>query len=379
MGIIDNQMAKEIMAQIEEDKMLSSLPKHRELFVFWQFNGDNSSFCQLNCPECYGHNIRMGMGKHYWNGRLEEWEEAFMKVDQQHGGNGIYFNFSYGETLLAKGVREVLTMIGQHQSWRVNIITNFLSDINWLLETKLAKEHRLYLVTCWHPEGVENPEKSWELFKHNLLLAKATGVPLHVMMVWFPPVIKDFPKYFKWLDSNNFRVSVRRFVIDKYWNTIPLIRRLPWVAGTYTLMNYSKAELEYLIASTSPKVVKYAVQLANTRGKVCTAGKDMILVKYDGVVAICAGCYAKRHEIGNIFNKSFKLPIKPLHCPINSCGGDFGMPHLVDPEFGSLPDKMWDDTFISMTEDIQQGSPVPYHNRIAMLRAVEEIEEENKR
>lgn len=343
----------------------------RELFVFWQFNGANDSFCNLHCPECYGHKNKTY--RHYWNGDVAKWEEALTRLDRQHGNSGLYIVFSYGEALVSKGFYECVEMIGRHPTWTLNIITNFMADPTRLLATKLAKEKRLFLVTCWHPEGVDDPVAGWEVFKAHLLQAKAAGVPVHVMMVWFPFVIKRFPAYFEWLDANDFRVSVRRFVKDKFFNTIPVVRRLPWVAGTYTLAKYSEAELDFLLASTSPKVTEYAIKLKNCRGKLCSAGKDMILIKHDGTATICAGCVAKRHELGNVFNPDFKLNTDFLRCPINSCGGDFGMLHLVDEKFGPLPERLERDTFISQTEEVKQGSPVPYKHRKEMLAAVEEL------
>ena len=344
----------------------------KELFVFWQFNGDNRCYCQLKCPECYGKDFRTF--KHYWNGKVNQWEEAFTRLNRP-----IYFNFSYGEALLSHGFFQCVDMIGRHQDWTLNIITNLLAPteiIQRLANTKLAKDGRLFINPCWHPEGVDNPVESWETFKQHLLILKAAKIPTHVMMVWFPPVIKDFQKYFEWLDKNDFRVGIRRFVHDSPWLKHRFLRHLPWVAGKAKLMNYTKAERGFIYAYTCQKVTKYGLDLASPKGKLCYAGVDMILVKHDGRVALCAGLYSKTDEIGNIFDKDFKLPTKATRCRSNLCGGDFGMFVLPDNEFGPLPESMWHDTFLSQMENIPQTSPVAYPCRNLMLKYLEDLKRE---
>jgi MoaA/NifB/PqqE/SkfB family radical SAM enzyme len=129
------------------------------------------------------------------------------------------------------------------------------------------------------------------------------------------------------------------------------------------------AELGYLYSSTCSKVIEYGVECASTKGKLCTAGKDMILVKYDGIVGLCADFY--NYRLGNIFDESFKLNIQPTHCPTTICGGDYGMLHLADERFGSLPQRLWNDTFVSQVEEIPQSSPVVYLKRADMLKYLE--------
>jgi len=354
-----------------EMKKMINVHKKRALFVFWQFNGDNRCYCQLACPECYGKGIRTFL--HYWNGKINEWEKAFEKLNRD-----IYFVFSYGEAMVSKGFYECVDMIGRHPNWTLNIITNFMADPTRLLKTKLAKDKRLFLTTCWHPEGVDDPVKGWETFKQHLLMAKTAGVPIHVMMVWFPFVIKRFPEYFEWFDKNDFRVGVRRFVNTQTPLLQKLFRRyLPrWFAGKFTLENYSEAERGYIYAYTCPKVTKYGLNLESSYGVSCSAGKDMILVEHDGTVKLCACCYGSNHRLGNIFNDGFKLNKQNIKCPTNNCGGDFGMLHLIDEEFGPLPDKLWNDTFISQVENLKQSSPIAYHNREEMLKWLEKLKEE---
>src|SRR5574343_300396 len=71
----------------------------RQLFAFIQFNGDNRSFCNQNCPYCYGRDIRTG--DHYWNGRIDLWEEGLERLNRD-----IYGVFSYGECMGSKGFYE---------------------------------------------------------------------------------------------------------------------------------------------------------------------------------------------------------------------------------------------------------------------------------
>jgi hypothetical protein len=359
------------------EKNIEQMSPERELFIFWQFNGDNSCYCQLKCPECYGRDIRTG--KHYWNGDVYSWQAAFEKLDKQHGNTGIRFVFSYGEALLSKGFHECVEMIGNHPTWSLNIITNLLSDISKLMNTKLVKEGRLFINPCWHPEGVDDVTAAWELFKKNLLILKEHNVPTHVMMVWFDPTIKVFDRYFTWFDTNDFRVGVRRFVTS---NVFPygVIKKvfgdnISFAKDRFTLKKYSKGEERFIRAYTCPKVTKYGLDLKSPMGKPCYAGKDMMLVKCDGTVKLCASCEGgDKPTLGNVFDKDFKLLSSHTYCPTNNCGGDFGMLVLPDSEFGKLPSHLWKDTFISQVEDIKQDSPVPYKHRDEMKEAIALIE-----
>jgi hypothetical protein len=101
----------------------------------------------------------------------------------------------------------------------------------------------------------------------------------------------------------------------------------------------------------------------------------MILVRYDGEVGLCAD-YAKL-RLGNIFESDFTLNSEPIQCPTTICGGDYGMLHLKDDRFEPLPERLWNDTFVSQVENIPQGSPVPYPKREEMLRWLEELKREN--
>jgi len=342
----------------------------KQLFVFFQFNGDNKSWCNQHCEYCYG-----GLDKemrHHWNGRIDNWERAFERLNRD-----IYFVFSYGEAMGSHGFYECVNMIGEHSTWTLNIITNLSFSPKRLIQSRLGREKRVFVTACWHPLGVDDRIQGWEKFKKHLLMLKEAEIPVHVMMVWYKPQIKWFPEYFEWLDENDFRVTVRRYVYDSFWNRIPIVRsRLKRVAGKIRLEDYTEAERGYLYASSCGKVRKYGFDLASPRGKPCDAGKDMILVKYDGEVALCACCHGSGHKLGNIFDPTFKLNTKPVKCPTNSCGGHFGMLVLPDPEFGELPERLWNDTFVSQVENIPQGSPVPYQHRAEMLKWLEALKRE---
>jgi hypothetical protein len=347
----------------------------RQLFVFWQFNGDNRSFCNQFCVYCYGDNFgKERTRSHCWNGKIVEWEQAFERLDRQHGDAGIYFVFSYGEAMGSKGFKECVEMIGKHPTWTLCIVTNLSYSPEWLIQSTLGREKRVFICGTWHPTGVlPNLEEGWERFKHHCLMLQAAEIPLHILYCWYPPQIKLFPAYFKWFDEHNIRVGARRFVGKVGGRALPFTHRT--LGGKDYPREYTEAEWAYLYSSTCPKVTKYGLKLVQPIGKLCTAGKDMILVKYDGTVGLCAD--AEGYYLGNIFDSNFKLSDNLMVCPSKICGGDYGMLHLPDPVFGSLPERLFNDTFFSQVEDIPQGSPVPYHNRTEMLKWLEKIENDS--
>ena len=323
--------------------------------------------------------------KHYWNGDVDRWEKAFERLNRD-----IYFVMSYGETMGGHGFYECVDMIGRHPTWTLCIVTNLSLSPERLIASRLGREKRVFINACYHPLGVKDRVQGWETFKKHLLMLKDAGIPLHMLYMWYEPQIKWFPEYFEWLDSHNIRVGVRRYVGNIGGHRVPLIRTVRRhvrnISGRKILLsdsiggkNYPKdhttAELQFLYAITCPKVIEYGIECTSTKGKLCTAGKDMILVKYDGEVGLCADAYS--YSLGNIFDEDFKLRSEPIHCPITICGGDYGMLHLVDDRFEPLPSHLWNDTFVSQVEDIPQASPVPYPKRAEMLKWLKALKCEN--
>lgn len=314
----------------------------RQLFLFWQFNGDNTSFCNLHCPYCYEQNKTH---QHHWNGKIGEWEQAFISLKRD-----IYFVFSYGEALGSHGFYECVDMIGRHPTWTLNIITNLSYNLERLLKTHLVKDGRLFVTASWHPLGHANKKLAWRYFKKHLLQLKKAKVPVHVTYAWYRPQIGLFPKYFDWLDKHGFRVTIRRIAQPQKNSLFTKLQRRIY-PGKNKLTDYCPEELACLYACVSSKTAKYNLNMHTTHNMKCTAGKDLILVEHDGTVKLCADCYGNNHKLGNIFDKNFKLHEESTRCPINSCGGCYGMLHLEDKEFGDLPDRLWNDTFLSQAEN----------------------------
>jgi MoaA/NifB/PqqE/SkfB family radical SAM enzyme len=343
----------------------------RALFCFFQFGGDNTSWCNQKCPYCYGGKKKM---RHYWNGDVAKWEKAFERLNRD-----IYFVMSYGESMGMHGFYECVDMIGRHLTWTLNIVTNLSFSPERLIASRLGREKRVFINACWHPLGVKDRVQGWERFKRHLLMLKDAGIPLHVLFLWYKPQIKWFPEMFEWLDARDIRVSVRRYVgnIGGHTLRVPYFHKTFSVGGKNYPGDHTLVELDYLYASTCPKVIEYGVECASTHGKLCSASKDMILVKYDGTVGLCADAHS--YHLGNLFDENFKLNLEPIQCPITICGGDYGMLHLTDDRFGSLPTTLWHDTFVSQVEEIPQTSPVAYPKRAEMLKSLELLKHENSK
>lgn len=342
----------------------------RQLFVFWQFDGNNTSVCSQKCPYCYG---GKKSGVHSWIGDVAKWEEAFARLDRQHGDKGIYFVFSYGESMEMQGFYDCVEMIGKHPNWTLCIVTNASQDMSRLISSRLVKDHRLFISACWHPLGA-NPDRvrGWEIFKRHVLELRGAGVRLNVMYLWYNPQIQWFPEVFQWCDNNNIRVSVRRFVEYDRGLKVPFVNK--HLFGKYKLTKYSEAAKGYIYAYAHPKVIKYGLNLVSPKGRECLAGKDLILVKPNGDVSLCADM-EDTSCLGNVFDVNFKLSKSTCKCPSKICGGDYGMLHLIDEEFGVLPDRLRGDTFVSIAlgEAQTEYCPVIYQKRSSMLKYLEMI------
>jgi len=352
----------------------------RQIFLFWQYGGDNRSLCNQECGKyykgklyCYG--TKDKANKSFWNNNPEQWEAALERLDAEHGNTGIYFVFSYGESMIMNGFYEAVAIIGRHPKWTLCMVTNLSIDPTRLVNTKLAKEGRLFMHPSWHPYGMPDKEKGWETFKKHLLILQAANIPTHVLYCWWKPQTKLFVEYFKWLDEHGFRVNVRRFVEYRKGIRIPIIHKRLF-SGSH-LSKYTKAEKAYLYANTCAKVTKYGLDLTSCKGKLCTAGSDMILVKYNGNVAYCAD--TEGTNIGNIFNPTFHLLKSPIKCPTCICGGDYGMLHIIDEAFPPNIKHLPNDAFLSIAEEMplpEPNKPYPYHKRSEMMKWLNKIKEQ---
>jgi MoaA/NifB/PqqE/SkfB family radical SAM enzyme len=313
----------------------------RPLFLFYQFGGDNTAWCNQTCPYCYAPQKRMVQ---LWQGPIEKWEAAFERLNRD-----IYFNLSYGESMGQDGFYDVLDMIGRHENWEASLITNLSMNPEQMLNTKLAEDKRLYVHASWHPLGGGD----WPTFQKHLLMLQDADIKTIVMYLWYPPQIKDWKKYFEWFDAHNIRTCVRRF-IGEY-------------QGRYFPRDYYPKNRAYLEAQVLAKTHKYGLDIVPPKGNLCSALKDMILVAYDGRVSLCAD--VPDWNLGNIFDPKFKLNMKPIRCPSQQCGGDYGLLHFEDEDFTYPPtDELWHDCFVAQVEQITGGGkePVVYPNRVQM-------------
>jgi hypothetical protein len=281
-------------------------------------------------------------------------------------------------------------MIAKHPTWTLCIVTNLSLSPQQLIASRLGKEKRVFIIACWHPLGVPDRIEGWDTFKKHLLMLKEAQIPLHVLYLWYAPQIKWFPEYFYWLDQNDIRVGVRRYVGNYGGHKIPALkfvgRQVRRITGKQWFMHdciggknypeaYNGVERKFIDAITTQEVIDYGIDCKSTYGRTCTASKDMILIEYDGTVGLCADAHS--YHIGNIFDETFKLADKPIKCPITICGGDYGMLHLQDDSYGKLPEHLWKDTFVSQIENVPQTSPVAYPKRMEMLKWLEELKRQN--
>ena len=275
---------------------------------------------------------------------MDKWTRAFERLNRD-----IYFTLSYGEPMGSPGFYDVIDIIGNHNNWECCIISNLSFSPEKLLASKLAREGRVYVIGCFHPLGGAD----WEVFKKHALMVNEK-LKFMSMYLFYPPQIEDWKKYWRWFDDNNIRTYVRRYIGDYEGARYPDF--------------YSKEVKQFLRDSSQPKTVKYGLDLTSPRGRVCSASRDMILVHHDGRIGLCADCPENYISRANIFDDNFKLNQSMVYCPTNLCGGDYGLLHMTDGEFGDLPETLWHDCFVAQTENIRGGGkePVIYPRRSEM-------------
>ncbi len=247
----------------------------------------------------------------------EKWRQAFKKC---FGSRKIIFYLSFGEPTIGRGFNDVLDMVASEPVWSLHITTNLSRPLNWwkkLTNHRLVKEGKLYINASFHPT-----ETSIDAFLSKILLLRKHGIECPVIIVMWPPIIKDFKEYFDVFDKHKFVVHVRRFE--------------GWYKGRYYPRAYTEAKRRFIAAYADDATIKYMLNdhFFRMKGKLSYAGMYYFLIDENGNVWESPD--SKGRCLGNIFAGNVKLYTKPQPYSGRFCASVNGVSAFVELGYGEL-------------------------------------------
>ena len=292
-------------------KALMRVVPRSQTVVVWAFNGIHA-FCNYQCEYCY---VPTELNKgHYSKGDINGWHDAFKNT---FGSRKLVFYLSFGEPMYAKSFYDVLDMIASEPNWHGHITSNLSFPLNKLVESKLVKEGRLNINASFHPT-----QTSINRFLDKLLFLRKHGIESPVIIVMWPPNLKDFPKWFEIFNGNNFLVHVRRF--------------RGWYGGKFYPKAYTEEERQFIAKYCDDGTIKYMLNDfgVDFRGKATYAGMYYLLVDNDGNVQTSPDCQDK--YLGNIFEENVNLFTDPSSYGLDWNGSVNGISSFLELGYREL-------------------------------------------
>ena len=283
--------------------------------VVWGFNG-LYPFCNYSCEYCYvdsdvnaRHNFRQDIA-------LSEWHKAFKST---FGNEKLVFYLSYGEPTLSLHFYDVLDLIASEPKWYGHMTSNLSSPLERLVNTKLVKEGRFFINGSFHPTQVK-PEK----FLQQLLFLRENGIECPIVLVAYPPILKDFERYIQFFEKHGFLVHVRRF--------------RGWYNGNYYPQSYTDDERRLIAKYCDDATIKYMLneKSVDLKGKLSYEGMYYLLVDENGDV--WSSPDSKSKYLGNIFKEDVRMFTEPQPYPVNWNGSVNGIASLLETGYSELTD-----------------------------------------
>lgn len=247
----------------------------------------------------------------------EKWRQAFKKC---FSGRKIIFYLSFGEPTIAQGFDVVLDLIASEKNWSLHLTTNLSRPLNWwekLMDHTLVKEHRLYINASFHPTQMLADD-----FLSKILLLRKHGIECPVIFVMWPPLMRDFQKYFGIFNKHNFIMHVRRFH--------------GWYSGKYYPRAYTEEERQLVAKYADDATIKYELNdhFGRMGGKLSYAGMYYFLVDADGNVWESPD--SKGKCLGNIFAGDVRLYTEPQPYSGRECASVQGVASLLELGYKEL-------------------------------------------
>ena len=266
--------------------------------------------CNYNCPYCWFHNQWEGKaGINVYPGTdklIRYWRNIHAKYGK------IQLSIGGGEPFTYPGFQEFIIECAKLH--KIYITTNLSGDPAAL--AGLADPDNISFAASLHPVDAK-----FEEFLKKAVATRKAGFRLKVVLVSWPPFLKDIKRYKAALDEHGIELEVHSF-----WGNFQ---------GKEYPAAYTPEEQELLapfLGRRSGTAEKFQLVPKQTTGKLCRAGQVHASVYPNGDVVRCGGEGWKRDQapFTNIFRDDFELYKEPMPCRAIACPSNEWAEFLVE-------------------------------------------------
>jgi hypothetical protein len=277
-------------------------PDLTALRVHWQM----AAACNYRCPYCSADWEFQRQGARW---TVKQMQAAWERFNADHGPCQI--SVSGLEPMYGRKNLQVLTWLSKGNV--LDIDTNFSFPLSAL--KAFPRPDRVFFSTSYHPSGgVSVPE-----FIEKVQAVRATGFGVGcASLVCYPPYLKYVAEWRRQFEAADIDFMPRPFY-GEYRG-----RRFP--------QEYDAEEREVLRQHLSPQSLEFQLELRETRGRLCAAGWQYVLIQASGTVHRCP------HGAGDLGGLNFyedPIPLRdyPTVCTFDRCWcEDLWAYHLSDDE-----------------------------------------------
>lgn len=289
-------------------KYLTILIPRKYTTILWQYNSREAK-CNYRCPYCYY--IGLHNPEDRFTGYIEQWHERFKEA---FGNQNLIFYLAFGEPTIGKNFPDILRMIESEPNWQLRITSNASSNLELLVNSKLAKENRLFINASFHPVEVDILK-----FIKNISYLRDNGVEISVVYVAYPPYLKRLEKDIQLFSEYGFVVHLRRFQ-GEYKKKL-----YPWA--------YTDEEKRFIATYMDDTSIKYMLNQQENMGNIVFSGYDFFIIDNAGNVGYDSNAFApytqNRAIFGNIHTGNFKPMLFPSEYPGKHQGTTDGVANLL--------------------------------------------------
>jgi len=223
--------------------------------------------------------------------------------------------------MAADSFKDVIRMIESEPRWKVVILTNLSRDITSILNMRITREKRLFMVASFHPSMIKSHE-----FLEKILEARRHGVEIPVVYVMWPPQIHKFStEYFPMFQQHHILVHVRRYRGDFKKRHYP--------------ESYTWDEIKLMGRYMDDLTIKYMLCDKTSSGKESYAGMSYLGIGNTGDMWVCPDWAGDDLNMGNIIEGNAHPNTGPM-----ILRGDFsdgttdGIANLLETDMDELDD-----------------------------------------
>ncbi|MDD5680977.1 MAG: radical SAM protein [Candidatus Omnitrophica bacterium] len=297
--------------------------------------------CNYRCPYCFFYESWADRRISYKHVPAEKWIECWDRVYDRYGSVNICI--SGGEPFIYPGFMKIVAELSKRHA--LTIVTNLSWETEIFVNTVFPQ--RVAIHPSLHPLFAD-----LGIFKSKLRRLREKGFDATPTCVGYPPLLKKALDIKKELENDRFGLVVSPF------------------SGVYNGILYPQGytdeerRLVGMLSVDDPKMKKYQLEKAPTKGKLCSAGQAYIRVHPDGDIFRCAHAIK---PMGNILTDDFSLLKEPQPCEANSCECGNELVHVIDDKTTKSENILSVDSSFVRKELIVGG--YPYRLRVEISNA----------